>query len=322
METEQKQELKPYHIVLIVISCLIALITIYLIALYIKSESFKTYSCFNIMLMSIVLFLDCLMLIISEVCLNENEKNPVKKFIFLLINTFLDKMILSVLSLQVIIVYSGIIHTDFYFSHEKSFVKIGDSICVIVSIALSVVYSLLLSIKEGEIVDFDDTARQNEYKSIFQTRNLAKKILETIFCGINLFVNVFFLVIVIMHISRKRKEAKVGLIQDLGYGNQLLRFSLIFTVNIIAIIFAGIVVNFSENFFPKKKQFDDYCVIIFLIICFLIQLCFMINKTVYKETIKIFCKKKYREIDDDETKIKSISTFDIAIIDDDDDDDN
>ena len=311
METEQKQELKPYHIVLIVISCLIALITIYLIALYIKSESFKTYSCFNIMLMSIVLFLDCLMLIISEVC--EEKIDKVGKFIFLLINTFLDKMILSVLSLQVIIVYSGIIHTDFYFSHEKSFVKIGDSICVIVSIALAVVYSLLLSIKEGKIKDFKDGKNLSEEDyNIFQTRNLAKKILETIFCGINLFVNVFFLVIVIMHISRKRKEAKVGLIQDLGYGNQLLRFSLIFTVNIIAIIFAGIVVNFSENFFPKKKQFDDYCVIIFLIICFLIQLCFMINKTVYK---------KYEEIDD-ETKIKSISTFDIAIIDDDDDDDN
>ena len=320
METEQKQELKPYHIVLIVISCLIALITIYLIALYIKSESFKTYSCFNIMLMSIVLFLDCLMLIISEVC--EEKIDKVGKFIFLLINTFLDKMILSVLSLQVIIVYSGIIHTDFYFSHEKSFVKIGDSICVIVSIALAVVYSLLLSIKEGKIKDFKDGKNLSEEDyNIFQTRNLAKKILETIFCGINLFVNVFFLVIVIMHISRKRKEAKVGLIQDLGYGNQLLRFSLIFTVNIIAIIFAGIVVNFSENFFQKKKQFDDYCVIIFLIICFLIQLCFMINKTVYKETLKIFCKKKYEEIDD-ETKIKSISTFDIAIKDDDDDEDN
>ena len=318
METEQKQELKSYHIVLIVISCLIALITIYLIALYIKSESFKTYSCFNIMLMSIVLFLDCLMLIISEVC--EEKIDKVGKFIFLLINTFLDKMILSVLSLQVIIVYSGIIHTDFYFSHEKSFVKIGDSICVIVSITLAVVYSLLLSIKEGKIKDFKDGKNLSEEDyNIFQTRNLAKKILETIFCGINLFVNVFFLVIVIMHISRKRKEAKVGLIQDLGYGNQLLRFSLIFTVNIIAIIFAGIVVNFSENFFPKKKQFDDYCVIIFLIICFLIQLCFMINKTVYKETLKIFCKKKYKETEE-EAKIKSISTFDIAPGDDDDED--
>ena len=312
--------MEPYHIVLIIISCLLALITIYLIALYIKSESFKTYSCFNIMLISIVLFLDCVILIISEVC--DEKINTIGKFILLLINTFLDKMILSVLSLQVIIVYSGIIHTDFYFSHEKSFVKIGDSICVIVSIALAVVYSLLLSIKGGKIKDFKDGKNLSEEDyNIFQTRNLAKKILETIFCGINLFVNVFFLVIVIMHISRKRKEAKVGLIQDLGYGNQLLRFSLIFTVNIIAIIFAGIVVNFSENFFPKKKQFDDYCVIIFLIICFLIQLCFMINKTVYKETLKIFCKKKYQEIDD-ETKIKSISTFDIAILDDDDDDDN
>ena len=123
--------MEPYHIVLIIISCLLALITIYLIALYIKSESFKTYSCFNIMLISIVLFLDCVILIISEVC--DEKINTIGKFILLLINTFLDKMILSVLSLQVIIVYSGIIHTDFYFSHEKSFVKIGDTVCFIVS---------------------------------------------------------------------------------------------------------------------------------------------------------------------------------------------
>ena len=314
--------MEPYHIVLIIISCLLALITIYLIALYIKSESFKTYSCFNIMLISIVLFLDCVILIISEVC--DEKINTIGKFILLLINTFLDKMILSVLSLQVIIVYSGIIHTDFYFSHEKSFVKIGDSVCVIVSIVLAVIYSLLLTIKEGKIIDFKDGKNiPEEDKKIFDVRNLAKKILETIFCGVNLFVNVFFLVIVIMHISKKRKEARVGLIQDLGYGNQLLRFSLIFSVNVIAIIFSGIVTNFRDTFnLSNFYNFDNYCGIIFLIICFLIQLCFMINKTVYKETLKIFCKKKYKEMDD-EAKIKSISTFDIAIIDDDDDfDDN
>ena len=51
-------------------------------------------------------------------------------------------MILSVLSLQVIIVYAGIIHTDFYFSHEKSFVKMGDAVCSVVSGALAIVFFL------------------------------------------------------------------------------------------------------------------------------------------------------------------------------------
>ena len=144
------------------------------------------------------------------------------------------------------------------------------------------------------------------------------KIIEAIFCGVNFFVNVFFLIIVILHISRKRKEAKVGLIQDLGYGNQLLRFSLIFSVNIIACVFAGVVVNFAVNF-NMTEGYYRFCLIFFLVICFLIQLCFTINKTVYRETIKIFCKKKYKEIDDD-SKIKSISTFEIAPADDDEDD--
>ena len=59
-------------------------------------------------------------------------------------------MLLTILFLQVIIVYSGIIHTDFYFSHEKSFVKIGDTICAIVSVALTVVYSSIRWMRDGD----------------------------------------------------------------------------------------------------------------------------------------------------------------------------
>ena len=265
------------------------------------------------MLMSIILFLNCLSLAIFEFYM-QNEYY-VAKFILSLIQIFLNKMILSVLSLQVIIVYSGIIHTDFYFSHEKSFVKIGDTVWAIVSAALAAFYS---SIRWVRIVDTDNTKKMifddNEYNDIkygviLQKRTLAKKIIELIFCGLNFFVNVFFLVVVIIHISKKRREARAGLIQDLGYGNQLIRFSLIFSVNIIAIIFSGLVVNFNIELGIKEKNYK-YCEIIFLIICFLIELCFMINKTVYQETLKIFCKKNYENLDRD-SKVKQISTFDI-----------
>ena len=310
--------LEPYHIVLIVISCLIALITIYLIALFIKSKAFKAYSCFNIMLMSIILFLDCLSLVIYETC--EEKKHPVGKFILYLICSFLEKMILSVLSLQVIIVYAGIIHTDFYFSHEKAFVKIGNTICAIVSGALAVVYSSIRWIRRGGIMVFDENPNDDNKEGDLKKRNLARKILETIFCGVNFIVNVFFLVVVILHISKKRREAKAGLIQDLGYEHQLLRFSLIFSVNIILIIYSGIISNFSQEFgLSKLKGFENYNGIVFLIICFLIELCFMINKTIYQETLKIFCKKKYKETEEVD-RIKSVSTFDIDPGDDDDDD--
>jgi hypothetical protein len=299
-----------FFIVQIIISSLIAIITIYLISLFIKSEAFKSYSCFNIMLMSIILFLDCLILALTVTIGDKTGQGG--KFILTLLKTFFDKMILSVLSLQVIIVYAGIIHTDYYYSHEKYFVKIGNAVCAIISGALAAVYSSIRWVNGRFDYNFDDD-NDGEIKK----RALASKIMEAIFCGINLIIIVFFLVVVIMHISKKRREAKAGLIQDLGYGKQLLRFSLIFSVNTIAIIFEGVIVNFNKEL--GLSSYNKYCAIVFLIICFLIQLCFMINKTVYKETFKIFCKKKFQETDE-EAKIKSISTFEIAPGDDDDED--
>ena len=307
--------MEPFYIVQIIISALIAIITIYLIALFIKSETFKSYSCFNIMLMSIILFLYCFIIALT-VSLGK-KANQEGKFILLLFKTFFDKMILSVLSLQVIIVYAGIIHTDYYYSHEKSFVKIGNAICAIISGALAAIYTSIRWVKDdkGNSIFYYDLDDDNNGK--IKMRSLATKIIETIFCGINLIVIVFFLVVVILHISKKRREAKAGLIQDLGYGNQILRFSLIFSVNIIALIFEGLVINFSKEI--GISAYNEYCGIVFLVICFLIQLCFMINKTVYKETLKIFCKKKYQETEE-ESKIKSISTFDIDQGDDDEED--
>ena len=59
----------------------------------------------------------------------------------------------------------------------------------------------------------------------------------------------FFSFLLFFHIyKKKRKDTKTGLIQDLGYENQLLRFSFIFTVNTIAIVFSGVIINFIHNF--------------------------------------------------------------------------
>ena len=307
--------MEPFYIVQIIISALIAIITVYLIALFIKSETFKSYSCFNIMLMSIILFCDCFILALTVFI--GKKANQEGKFILLLFKTFFDKMILSVLSLQVTIVYAGIIHTDYYYSHEKSFVKIGNVICAIISGALAAIYTSIRWVKDDKGNSIFDYDLDDDNNGKIKMRSLATKIIETIFCGINLIVIVFFLVVVILHISKKRREAKAGLIQDLGYGNQILRFSLIFSVNIIALIFEGLVINFSKEI--GISAYNEYCGIVFLVICFLIQLCFMINKTVYKETLKIFCKKKYQETEE-ESKIKSISTFDIDQGDDDEED--
>ena len=313
------------RIVQIIIACLMALIIFYLIILYIKGEAFKSYSCYNIILMSIVIFLDCILKIAPNKLSKDNSYNG-WEFVISILRNLLDKMILTVLSLQVVIVYAGIIHTEFYYSHEKSIFIIGDVVCAIVSGVLAFIYSSIRWIKISEndnkmifVCENDDY--DNDEGEI-RRRNLTKKILEVIFCGVIFVLNVFLLVVVISHISKKRKDAKAGLIQDLGYGKQLLRFSFIFSINVIAIIFSGVIINFNTDI--GLTQYNEICQLIYLVFCFIIDLCFMVNNTVYQETVKLFCRRKiYKDNETDVVnELQSISTFGQNDQDDDYEDDN
>ena len=104
------------------------------------------------------------------------------------------------------------------------------------------------------------------------------------------------------HISKKNKQAKAGIIEDLGYDKQLIRFLFIFFINIIAIVVSGVIMNF--------QLIKDYDEIIYLVVCFVIDLCFSINKTVYMETLKIFCKKVQVDEEGKKYELKKKSTFD------------
>ena len=74
-----------------------------------------------VVLMSIVILLDSLLQLVPKGFGNDGEYEG-WEYVKDLVTIFFDKMILSVLSLQVVIVYAGIIHTEFYYSHEKSIV--------------------------------------------------------------------------------------------------------------------------------------------------------------------------------------------------------
>ena len=82
----------------IIFAFFMALITLYLTILYIKSEAFHTYSCYNIILMSIVLLLDCILKMIPSDSGTEGFE-----FVLAIIKNFFDKMILAVLSMQVLV---------------------------------------------------------------------------------------------------------------------------------------------------------------------------------------------------------------------------
>ena len=293
---EDKDKRGPIQFIIL---AFMLLITFYLTFLYIKSKEFKTYSCYNLIIMSIVIFLGA----VVNIFMPKDEGNDGTKFVLGLIKDFFNKIIMSILTMQVIVLYLGIMKTDFYYQREKIIFIVG----LLASVAVSVVISILfnsLKFDDGKYMDYLD-----DYKSEVN-ENLSDKlkrrfytiiIIEEVFCFVILVINTFCLIVVMNYISKKNKEAKAGLIEDLGYNKQLIRFILIFFLNLIAIAASSVLLVF-EVFDATTNQS------IYLGTTFIIDLCYSINKTVYNETLKIFCKNK--EISENSTELKKKNTFD------------
>jgi amino acid permease len=122
------------------------------------------------------------------------------------------------------------------------------------------------------------------------------------FCGVIFVINVFCIAVVISYISKKNKEAQEGKIEDLGYKKQLIRFVFIFLLNIIAIVISCTFLIF-DVFDNVTNQS------IYLGACLIIDICYSINKTVYNETLKIFCKCKKTNQGNDNDQFINKNTF-------------
>lgn len=292
---EDKDKRGPIQFIIL---AFMLLITFYLTFLYIKSKEFKTYSCYNLIIMSIVIFLGA----VVNIFMPKDEGNDGTKFVLGLIKDFFNKIIMSILTMQVIVLYLGIMKTDFYYQREKIIFIVG----LLASVAVSVVISILfngLKFDDGKYMDYLDDYKSevNEHLSDkLERRFYTIIIIEEVFCFVILVINTFCLIVVMNYISKKNKEAKAGLIEDLGYNKQLIRFILIFFLNLIAIAASSVLLVF-EVFDATTNQS------IYLGTTFIIDLCYSINKTVYNETLKIFCKNK--EISENSTELKKKNTF-------------
>ena len=106
----------------------------------------------------------------------------------------------------------------------------------------------------------------------------------------------------LQNLSKKEKDAKAGKIEDLGYKKQLVRFVSMFILNLIAIAISLVFLTF-DVFESSVNQ------TIFLAIMLIIDLCYSLNRTVYTETLKIFCKKKVVEENSQYTELKKKTTY-------------
>ena len=259
-------------VLIIIINVIIIIIGLYLGFLFIKSKSFNTYSCYNMIIFSFIIFIDNFLRIIP---LNLNKKNcNTGENIIAFFIVFFDKLILATISMQALIYYFGVLRTTFYMNNEKTIFYTTLTISLVVSVAISGIY-----IGVFKTTPFGFYCYSNDTPT--------RRIIDDIFNSIYLSISLYSTIIPLMYVGKKKKEVESGLIEDLNYSHHFNRLLIIFIINTWTFVESFLIIY--------DKITGDYTDVIYLSTCLLIDLVNSINQTVYKETLKIFCKEKYNQ---------------------------
>ena len=248
---------------------LIILIVLYVIFIYIKSKEFHSYSCAYIIILNISILIDSIFRIIPVG--DDEKKYKWLQFIQAFILASLDKYILLDLTLQVFIIYLGIMKTDFYYKHKKAIFYITFFTSMGLSFLMGGLF-LLLGV--------------TDYGLYWYTKdNSIKKIFDNIFNSVFLTLNTFFCIIVIINICIRKEEIEKGMLNENDYEHDLNRMIIIFITNTLIYVESFIIIHDVINI---KGVYID---LIYLVSCLILTLIYSINKFVINETKKIFCKK-------------------------------
>jgi hypothetical protein len=256
----------------------------------IKSKNLRVYPCYNVLYLSIILFIDNILRLIPTSNMHESLQYS-QAFILVC----LDKLLLTTLVAQTIIIYLGVCQTNVYFDHERLIYFSTVFINLIIGSAMSIIF-----LKLNGKTNYD-----NDSIYYYCGSSDTKELIDTIFNSVFLFINTIFTIILLIYISGKKKDAKLGLIEDLDYGHHHTKIVFMFIINSLL---------FVESYLIINDIISNYVDVIYLISCIVIDIYYTMNKIVIKETMKIFCRKAY------DKKYPLIKKND-SITDDDDDED-
>ena len=262
----------PELIVTLVMNGLIILISIYVLFLYIKSEQFHSYSCAYIVILSISILVDNILRVIP---IGRQDHINALSYIQAFILTSLDKYILLALTMQVFIIYLGIMKTNFYYAHKKAIFYI------------SFFSGLGLSFLIGGLFLMNGLTCYGLYNYVDDKGN--KGTFDTIFNSVFLGLNTFFCIIIILNICIRKEEIEKEMLNENEYEHDLYRIIIIFIANSFIYIESFLII------YDKLPVPDNYIDLVYIITCLIINLIYTINKVVIKETKKIFCKKLFAE---------------------------
>ena len=253
--------------------CLICLIVT---ILYIKCKALHTYPCYNKLTVNLIILVNNIFRVIPFQLYRDNiGKFPKGLQAFILI--FTDKFYLIILTNQIVIQYFGIMLTNFYFKNEKKIFIYGTILSAIISLIIAGIF-----IKDG----FEDKRDKLYYYGI--SGLTYKIIMDTIYNGILLTINVVSLTIIIINSAIRSKIAKSSGVGNSNYEYNFTQALIKFIVNAITYVIAFLIIY-------RALSGSDLTDFVYLIGCLIVEVAYCFNRAVIREICKICCCKRYEE---------------------------
>ena len=264
------------NIFLYILSALIALFTIFLLIVYIKSHLFKSYPCyFNIYFCFIITLDNIIRLIPADINQDPDRPSAMCKAQAFILSTF-DKLFVTSITSFSIINYIIMINMELY----VKFTSMIYIISVIISICLSIILSTLFFIQGISHSSLEDSV------CYVKTSGNVKIITDTIFTGILLLIDLFCITRILITIFKyiKKYESEGNQINKEKMKSHFWRFLLDLFLNILTFGFLILLINKKLSFSNEKKFIKDS---IYIILCFFCELFFTMNGQSYKAIMNI-----------------------------------
>ena len=257
------------NIFLYILCPLIAFFTLFIIIIYIKSHTLKSYPAYFNIYFCFIITLDNILRIFNV----EKNEDPDKPTIWCKVQafalSFFDKQFLISITAYSIVNYIIMINPKLYGEKMKNIYIILVITGFILSIILTTIF-YSLGISNSNI----------QYEICYvKTSHNAKKIIDTIYTVLLLFIDIFCFIRVIFKISQLMKEFDSdNMDRKTKLKHHLIRFIIALLLNIITFGYILLLINKVLT-----NSMKDY---IYLILCLLNELFFTINSELYREIMR------------------------------------
>ena len=256
-----------HFIILLIIRFISIFTTLYLLFLYLKTKEFFTYLFAHILNLSLVLSLDIILRII--LIPKSWSKYEILQFLQAYILVALDKYVLIIITLEIFIIYIGVMKTQFYFRHEKDIFLITVFGGLIISLFFGGLY-LFFGIDNYGVLYY------------YAKESSTKKTVDTIFLSIFFILNTFFCVVLIFNMIGNKDRLEKCLI-DIDYDKHVYKIILKSIGNTLIMIETLLII------FGKLPVPDEYIDLVYSATCLFINLLYSLNTKVIDETKKLIC---------------------------------